>query len=319
MAKKRFRYNPHTLSFEPIRVSALKKFTNLTIQFGLSLLVALIVFFVYTSFFDTPKEKILKRHNAEILVRYDLLTRQVEESDRFLAELETRDNKIYRSIFDADVIPSSLRDGGMGGAEHYQEFIHFKASDVLVDLAIKMDRLSWKTYVQSKSFDEVVDLAKNKEQMIASVPAIQPVSIKDLYRISDYFGTRHDPFTRQRKFHQGIDFSGTRGSPIYSTGNGVVVSASLSYFGYGNMVVVDHGFGYRTRYAHLDSIKVAVGDTLTRGQILGTLGNTGRSTGPHLHYEVIYRGKVVDPLNYFNDMTSEEYELMVSSVLSPEE
>lgn len=319
MAKKRFRYNPHTLSFEPIRVSALKKFTNLTIQFGLSILVALIVFFVYTSFFDTPKEKNLKRHNAEILLRYDLLTRQVEESNQFLAELETRDNKIYRSIFDADIIPSSLRDGGMGGAEHYQEFVNFKASEQLIDLAIKMDKLSWKTYVQSKSFDEVVDLAKNKEQMIASVPAIQPVSIKDLYRISDYFGTRHDPFTRQRKFHHGIDFSGTRGSPIYTTGNGVVVAASLSFFGYGNMVVVDHGFGYRTRYAHLDSIKVSVGDTLTRGQILGTLGNTGRSTGPHLHYEVIYRGKVVDPLNYFNDMTSEEYELMVNSVSSSEE
>ncbi len=314
MAKKRFRYNPHTLSFEPIQVSVLKKFTNLTIQFGLSLLVAVIVFLVYSSFFDTPKLKILKRNNAEILVRYDLLARQVDESNRFLAELQTRDNKIYRSIFDADTIPSSLRAGGMGGVAYYAEFNNLKSADLLIGLATKIDQLTWQTYVQSKSFDEVVELAKNKEKMIASVPAIQPVSIKDLYRISDYFGSRKDPFTSERRFHHGIDFSGKQGVPIYTAGNGVVEYAQHSFFGYGNTVIVDHGFGYKTRYAHLDAIKVTVGDTLIRGQILGTLGNTGRSTGPHLHYEVIYRGKVVDPLNYFNDMTTEEYESMVNSV-----
>ncbi|MDD2197305.1 MAG: M23 family metallopeptidase [Bacteroidales bacterium] len=312
MAKRKFRYNPQTLSFEPIKVPVLKKFTNLTIQFGLSLIVAAIVFFSYTYFFDTPKEKILKRDNTETLVKFEFLARQVEESNKLLSEIQSRDNKIYRAIFDADTISTSLRTGGIGGATHYGEFDNFNYSELLIDIATKLDQVTWKTYIQSKSFDEVIGLAKNKEKMIVSVPAIQPISVKDFGRISGYFGNRTDPFTRQKRFHHGVDFTGSIGSPIYATGNGTVISAEYSFFGYGNVVLVDHGFGYKTRYAHLNSLAVKSGDTLTRGQIVGTLGNSGRSTGPHLHYEVIYRNRVVDPLNYFNDMTTEEYERMVN-------
>jgi murein DD-endopeptidase MepM/ murein hydrolase activator NlpD len=314
MAKRKFRYNPHTLSFEPIEVPVLKKLTNLAIQFVLSLAVAVIVFFSYTYFFDTPKEKILKRQNTEILVKFDLLAKQLEESSHLLADIQSRDNNIYRAIFDADTIPASLRTGGFGGVSHYSDFEGLSNSEFLIDIATKLDQVTWKTYIQSKSFDEVIDLAKNKEQMIVSVPAIQPISVKDLGRISDYFGTRSDPFTKQRRFHHGIDFAGPIGSPVYATGNGKVISAEFSFFGYGNVVLIDHGFGYKTRYAHLDSIAVKSGDTVIRGQLVGTLGNSGRSTGPHLHYEVLHRNRPVDPLNYFNDMTPEEYELMVSNV-----
>ncbi len=314
MAKRRFRYNPQTLSFEPIMVPVFKKLTNLTIQFGLSLIIAVIVFFSYTYFFDTPKEKILKRNNTETLVKFELLAKQIEISDKLLTEIQLRDNNIYRAIFDADIIPASLRTGGIGGATHYTEFENFINSNLLIDIASKLDQVTWKTYIQSKSFDEVIGLAKNKEQMIISIPAIQPISVKDFGRISDSFGNRRDPFTRQTRFHHGIDFAGTKGSPVYATGNGSIISAEFSFFGYGNVILVDHGFGYKTRYAHLESIAVNPGDSVTRGQVIGTLGNSGRSTGPHLHYEVIYRNRVVDPMNYFNDMTTEEYERMVSNV-----
>jgi len=185
---------------------------------------------------------------------------------------------------------------------------------LLIDIATKIDQITWKTYAQSKSFDEVIDLARNKEQMILSIPAIQPIAIDDLNRISDYFGVRRDPFLRTTKFHHGIDFAGPKGVPVYATGNGKVEVAEFSFFGYGNVILIDHGFGYKSRYAHLQKIIVKPGDTVVRGQIIGTLGNSGRSTGPHLHYEVIHRNKTVDPINYFNEMSPEEFNMMVRNV-----
>jgi murein DD-endopeptidase MepM/ murein hydrolase activator NlpD len=242
----------------------------------------------------------------------------LNESDILLTEIQQRDNNIYRSIFEADTIPSSLRMGGLGGVSRYDELQWFSKSNLLIDIASKLDQVTWKTYIQSKSFDEVVGLAKNKEKMIVSIPAIQPVSVSDLNRISDYFGSRWDPFTRKRKFHYGIDFAGPKGVPVYATGNGKVVSAEFSFFGYGNVVLIDHGFGYKSRYAHLQSIAVSSSDKVTRGQIIGYLGNSGRSTGPHLHYEVLHRNNAVDPLNYFNEMSPEEFDLMVNKANTPE-
>jgi hypothetical protein len=316
MAKTKFRYNPHTLSFEPISTPFLKKLANVTIQFVFSFFIAVIVYFSYTYFFDTPKEKILLRENSELALRFELLGIMLEDTDNLLGEIQQRDNHIYRAIFDADTISSTMRLGGIGGVTRYPQFAGLKNSDLLIDIATKLDQVTWKTYIQSKSFDEVIDLAKNKEKMILSIPAIQPISVNDLTRISDQFGTRRDPFTRERRFHQGIDFVGPIGVPIYASGNGRVVVAEYSFFGYGNVVLIDHGFGYQTRYAHLKKIDVKLGDTVVRGQKVGSLGNSGRSTGPHLHYEVIYRNRTVDPLNYFNEMSAEEYEMMVKNVNS---
>ena len=262
-------------------------------------------------FLHTPKEKILKRENSNLALKMELLERRIYESLGTLDEIQQRDNHIYRAIFEADTIPSTLREGGFGGANHYQKYEGFRTSDLLISTATLLDQFTWRTYMQSKSFDEVISLAKNKEQMILCIPAIQPVSVKDLTRISDYFGLRRDPFTRERKLHLGIDFVGPKGINVYSTGNGRVVSAEFSFFGYGNVVVIDHGFGYQTRYAHLQKITVSSGEEVVRGQVIGYLGNSGRSTGPHLHYEVVHRGKPVDPINYFNDMNPEEYEAMV--------
>ena len=314
MAKQRFRYNTHTLSFEPIKTPLLKKFANLLIQFGLSIVIATIVYFSYTHFFDTPKERVLKREQAEIALKFELLGKMLAESDRALTDIQIRDNHIYRAIFEADTIPSTLRMGGFGGAARYNHLVPFSNSELLIDVATMLDQVSWKTYIQSKSFDEVINLAQNKEQMILSIPAIQPIAITDLARISDYFGSRKDPFTRERRFHHGIDFVGPIGVPVHATGSGKVITAEYSFFGYGKVIVIDHGFGYKTRYAHLHTINVNVGDEVTRGQVIASLGNSGRSTGPHLHYEVMLRNNTVDPMNYFNDMSSEEYEMMVRNV-----
>ena len=313
MAKTRFKFNSQTLSFDPIETPLNKKLANLAIQFVLSVFVAIIVYSTYTFFFETPKEKILKRENSELALKFEIFGKMLEESDRLLSDIQHRDNHIYRAIFEADTIPSTLRAGGVGGEHRYVDFLGLRNSDLLIETVTKLDQLAWKTYIQSKSFDEVIDLAKSKEKMIQSIPAIQPVGVRDLNRISAYFGPRNDPFTRERRFHHGIDFVGPEGVPIYSSGKGRVVRAEYSLFGYGNLVEVDHGFGYRTRYAHLKNISVSIGDTVARGQIIGRLGNTGRSTGPHLHYEVIYRNRTVNPINYFNDMNPEAFELMVKN------
>ncbi|HOP02988.1 MAG TPA: M23 family metallopeptidase [Tenuifilaceae bacterium] len=313
MANKKYRYNPQTLSFDHVDIPLRKKLANLAIRFILSIIFAAIFGFGYSYFFDTPKEKILKRENEELAVKFDLFEKRILEAEKTINDIQNRDNQIYRSIFEADTIPTSLRQGGFGGANHYQRFEGMRRSDLLIRTATLLDLLTWKVYIQSKSFDEIIHLAKNKEQMIQSVPAIQPISIGDLVRISDYFGYRSDPFTKKRKAHHGIDFAGPLGTPIYATGKGTVTEAAFSFFGYGNVVMVDHDFGYKTRYAHLDKILVTSGQKISRGQIIGYLGNSGRSTGPHLHYEVLLRNNPVDPLNYFNDMSEEEYNLMVKN------
>lgn len=313
MVNKKFKYNPNTLTFEQEESPWHKKLANLAIRFVLSLIIAVLVFLTYSHFFDTPKEKYLKRENANLALQFELLEKKIVESIDILNEIQQRDNNIYRSIFEADTIPHSLRSGGLGGTNHYEDFEGFITSNLLINVATLLDQLTWKTYIQSKSFDEVIDLAKNKEQMILCIPAIQPVSVNDLKRISDFFGIRRDPFTKEIRVHHGIDFAGPKGSPIYATGNGKVVSAEFSFFGYGNVVVIDHGFGYKSRYAHLQKIEVKPGDEVIRGQVIGRLGNSGRSTGPHLHYEVQLRNKAVDPMNYFSDISPEVYDMMVKS------
>lgn len=318
MRKSKFRYNPLTLSFERIDVPFSKKLAKVAIHFGYSLVIAAVFTVTYSFFFDTPKEKILKRNVAETILGFEMLEKRIAEATSAIDIIQRRDNQIYRSIFEADTIPSTIRLGGFGGASPYTKFEGLKNADVLMQTTSLLDKLSWKVYIQSKSFDEVIVMAKNKEKMVQSVPAIQPISVKEMVRISDTFGFRRDPFTKNYKKHLGVDFVGPVGIPIYVTGNGTVVSAEFSFFGYGNVVVVDHGFGYKSRYAHLFKISVTKGQQVARGQVIGELGNSGRSTGPHLHYEVLLRENQVDPINYFNDMSSEEYELMVNNTSKKE-
>jgi murein DD-endopeptidase MepM/ murein hydrolase activator NlpD len=266
----------------------------------------------YTSFYKTPKVLMLEEESEILLSKYDGLNERMIDINLIINDIQQRDDYFYRSIFELEPIPPSVRAAGYGGVNRYLELEGYDNSKVLIGTFKKVDVISKKIYVQSKSFDTVIELAKNKEKMIACIPAIQPVALKDFNRISDYYGSRSDPFTGKPTMHYGMDFTGPEGSDIFVTGDGVVVEAGFSFYGYGNRVVVDHGYGFKTIYAHLQKITVDEGQKMKRGEVIGTLGNTGRSTGAHLHYEVKLHNKTKDPINYyFNDITSEEYELMV--------
>lgn len=316
MAKIKYQFNPHTLSFDIVRIPFYKRLAKILIHLGFYLAIFFVLGYGFSIFVDTPIEQGLKRTNSEYLLKYELTIKQLTELNTMLAQIESRDNNIYRSIFETDSIPLSIRRGGYGGVEKYANFYGNSNSAVLIKTYRMLDEISWRSYIQSRSFDEVAEMAKNKERMIECVPAIQPISVKNLVRISDFYGYRKDPINRVRTMHHGIDFAGPIGTPVYSTGDGVVIEADYSFSGYGNQVIVDHGFGYKTRYAHLHKITVKAGDKIERAEMVGTLGSSGKSTGPHLHYEVLVRNSSVNPLNYFNDMTEEDYESMLENYSS---
>jgi murein DD-endopeptidase MepM/ murein hydrolase activator NlpD len=254
----------------------------------------------------------LKREVQQYELQFKLMNERLDKIQAVLNDMADRDDNIYRVIFESEPIPSDVRKAGIGGTDRYKELEGYRKSNMLVQTASRLDKITAQMYVQTKSFDEVYEMAKNKARLLASIPAIQPVSNMDLRRLSSYFGYRTDPFYKIMKFHEGVDFSAPIGTDIYATGDGVVSSADRSKTGYGNQIVIDHGFGYKTMYAHLQSFKVRAGERVTRGQIIGTVGSTGKSTSPHLHYEVWKSNKPINPINYFfNDITAEQYEEML--------
>ena len=280
--------------------------------FSVSLVVAVASFYLYSRYFDTPKVMSLKRGNAELVSQIELLSKQFQDADNFLGQLELRDNNIYRPTFGMEIIPPSVRGQGFGGAERYSALEKSTYANILTNSARDLDKLMKKTYIQSVSFDSVMAVAIHVKEMSLCVPAIQPVSISDRVRRIGAFGWRTDPFYKDIRLHEGIDFSGKVGEPVVVTGNGVVEKIERNIWGYGNMILINHGFGYKSRYAHLHDVEVSAGQHLVRGQRIGTLGNTGKSTGPHLHYEVIYRNRPTNPINFFaNNMSEEEYEQML--------
>ncbi|PIE84214.1 MAG: peptidase M23 [Bacteroidia bacterium] len=311
MSNRGYRFNTETLQYERKENSALRRLGRMVLHVLISAAVGLVLMYVYTSIFDTPRSRRLSRQGDDLQTEIGMLNQQVNSSLRQLEVIEHRDNYVYRVIFESDSIPSTVRRGGVGGAKSYADLEHIEGGEALIQLSENLDRLSWREYIQSKSFDEVIKLANEKEQFLRCMPAIQPVSIHDLARISSPFGYRRDPFTHESKFHAGLDFVARHGAPIHATGDGVVVLTQASGSGYGNQVVVNHGFGYSTRYAHLSKISVSVGESVKRGQVVGTMGSTGRSTGTHLHYEVILKGQPINPIHYFADMTGEMYEEML--------
>jgi murein DD-endopeptidase MepM/ murein hydrolase activator NlpD len=251
----------------------------------------------------------LRRELRQYELQYKLINERLEKLEVVLNDMADRDDNIYRVIFESEPIPTEARRAGIGGADRYKDLAGYRNSDILIKTAQKLDQITAKMYVQTKSFDEVYDMAINKTRLLASIPAIQPISNHDLRRLSSYFGYRTDPYYKVPKFHEGVDFSAPIGTEMYATGDGVVISADRSKSGYGNQIVIDHGFGYKTMYAHLQSFKVRLGERVNRGQVIGTVGSTGKSTSPHLHYEVWKNNVPVDPINYFfNDVTPEQYE-----------
>ncbi|MCK9269081.1 MAG: M23 family metallopeptidase [Bacteroidales bacterium] len=312
MGKEKYFFNHLTLTYERAKRPIRKQLGRFVLFLAGVAVFATLVLFVAYSFFDSPKEKILRRELAQMKFQYEVLDDRMDHVVAVMNDLQDRDDNIYRVIFESEPIPSAVRQAGFGGANRYAKLEGYQNSNILIATSEKLDKITSQLVVQSKSFDEVFEMSKNKAKFLSSMPAIQPMSNKDLRRLSSFFGYRMDPFYKVMKHHEGVDFSAPVGTDIYATGDGVVVDINLSKRGYGNNVKIDHGFGYHTFYAHCSKILVKRGQQIKRGQIIAKVGNTGKSTAPHLHYEVHKNNRPIDPINYFfSDITPEEYELML--------
>lgn len=312
MTKVKYYYDKKTLSYKRIKRTKSQTFGRFLIFISSASAIAFFIVMLFFTFFDSPKEKELKREIDNLLVQFRLLEDQITTSSLILDELQERDDNIYRVIFEAEPIDASIRKAGFGGVNRYKKYEGFKHSELISDLNRKIDQLSKAIYVQSKSFDDVLTMAQNKEDMLAHIPAIQPVANKDLKRMASGYGYRIHPIYKTRKMHWGMDFSAPKGTPVYATGNGTIEKAKRSKRGYGNQVRINHGYGYKTFYAHLNKYVVKRNQKVKRGDLIGYIGNSGTSTAPHLHYEIVRNNKRVNPVNYyFNDLTAEEYDKML--------
>lgn len=312
MSKKEYKFNPETLTYEPVeRPVRLKRYENIR-RILLFFLVAALINLVYSTTFYTPKLYHLEEQGAELVHRFDILSERITATGDKLGQLRQRDNYVYRSLFGADTLHIP------GVYTPYEGKTYLGFNDDYDGIVLKswqlLDAQSRLLYRQSVSLDQLQVLSKDKEKMAASIPAIWPINKNDLRGPIGAYGRRLHPIYKRYIQHKGIDFGGRKGDPIYATGNGVVVHSEkgLRRRGYGQMLVIDHGFGYKTRYAHLNERLVTVGQEVKRGELIGYMGNTGGSTGPHLHYEVIYMGNNVDPINYFRrDMTDAEFDRII--------
>ncbi len=312
MAKIKYYYDTKTLSYKRIELSPFDKLKRSLTFISASAFAGFIMLVVLFQFFDSPKEKRLKNEIENLLVQYDILNKKMTQIDLVLDDLQERDDNIYRVIFEADPIPSSIRKAGFGGVNRYKDIRNFSNAELVVEAAKKADKLSKQLYIQSKSFDDLIELAKNKADMLASIPAIQPIENKDLKRMASGYGYRIHPIYKIRKLHTGMDFTAPQGTPIYATGDGKVEKVRRSRKGYGNHVVIDHGYGYQTLYAHMSKYIVYRGQKVKRGEVIGYVGSTGTSVAPHLHYEVIKNKRKINPVNfYYNDLSPEEYDKML--------
>jgi murein DD-endopeptidase MepM/ murein hydrolase activator NlpD len=313
MSKVKYKFNKKSLTFDRVQTTFRKRLWYFFTHLSTGVVFAAVVLVLAFNFIDSPKEKAQKREIEQMKLQYRMLNDQLDRATRIMADLRDRDDNIYRVIFEAEPIPGSIREAGIGGVDRYEKLKGYKNSDLIIETEKKMSKILGELYVQSKSFDEVFDLAKNKERMLVNIPAIQPVNNKDLRRIGSYFGTRMDPFYKVRKFHEGMDFSAPVGTEVYATGNGTIEMAGRDDGGgYGNEIIVDHGYSYKTVYAHLSRIFVKPGQKILRGQIIGYVGNTGKSTSPHLHYEVRKNGVPLNPIYFFfNDLTADQYQMML--------
>lgn len=280
-----------------------------------SLLIAFLYMWFATSVLkiDLPKTAFLKAEHARLDARLDLLNNKMDRDQEILDGLRVRDEDVYRSIFGMNEIPAEVRNAGIGGVDRYSYLDGLEKDNYLKNTALRLDRLTRQTTVQSKSFDEISAVSKTAGDMVSCIPAIPPIVPDDSkYHVSSPFGYRSDPFTGDSKMHTGVDFAMDIGNPVYATGDAVVESVEFDFFGYGNSITLDHGFGYETKYAHLNSVNVTEGMKVKRGDCIGETGKSGRASGPHLHYEVIYKGNKVNPMNYLDlSMSKNEYSAMV--------
>ena len=314
MAKsEKYRYNPETLSYEKVKRSFQEKILRSLLVIAPAVLLGFVFQFVFSLWFKSPNEVNLEIQNKFLSSKLNKQSEKLNLMDKVLDDLEKKDNGIYRIIFNAEPFPSELRRMGTGGSEEeFEEYKGHNLSDSLIANAKKIKELEKKLYGQSISFDEVIKLATEKEKMLGAIPAIQPITNQDLKRIASGFGIRIDPHYHTQRMHEGLDFTAPTGTSILATGNGTIEVVEQKMWGYGNSIIINHGYGYKTRYAHLNGFNVKQGQKVTRGQIIGYVGSTGKSTGPHLHYEVIKNGAKVDPVHFFHsDLTPEDFEKII--------
>lgn len=318
MARIKYRFNTKTLSYEKIDLDWKQRSLKVSTFLISSLFMGFLIYVGASKLIDSPKEKLLKKENSQLKAQYELLDKRMSQAEGVLADIQRRDDDIYRTIFEAEPIAKEIRTAGFGGVNRYKKLEGLRNSELIIESSHKLDQITKQLYIQSKSYDEVYNMAISKEKMIASIPAIQPVANKDLKRMASGYGMRMHPIYKRRKMHTGMDFSAERGTEIYATGEGKIVHVERSRRGYGNHVIIDHGYGYKTLYAHMSNYTVRKGERIKRGQIIGYVGNTGTSVAPHLHYEVIKNGKKVNPINYyFNDLSPEEYDQMIEFASQP--
>lgn len=310
MFKNRYQFNPETLSYDKISLTTSQKITQVVLYLGaFAVIISSISFFIFTYFFNTADYQTLMNENKQWERQYKDLNKRMSEIERVLGDVQHRDDNIYRVMLEKDPIPASIREAGFGGTDRYNKLRGFDNSNLVIETTKRLDKISSKLNIQANSLEEIYSLAKRKSKELECIPALSPVSKKRCY-ISSFFGNRFHPILKRRKFHEGLDFAAPVGTKIYAPGDGVVKSVAFSG-GYGRVIKIDHGFGYKTLYAHLYKVKVKVGDKVKRGQVIATIGNSGLSTGPHLHYEVLKDGKHVNPIHYyFGDLTPEEFNEM---------
>ena len=314
MKKIKYFFNTHTLRFEkvevPLRVRLLQTFGFIAASIVTGVIIVLVMF----QYIDSPKEKLLRQQNQSYRESYSVLQERVKQLELQMNELENRDNDVYRSIFEADPIPDSARVKEMEAKKEVQLIQNLSSDELLESMVGQLNNLSLRMAYQTKSFTEITDMVKNKEKLLKAIPAIQPVSNKNLNRVASGFGYRGDPLYKDYRLHAGLDFAAPSGTPIYATADGVVQAAGFNTDGYGNKVVINHGYGYQTLYGHMVRVKARAGQRVKRGEVIGYIGSTGKSTGPHCHYEVIKRGTKVDPVYYFyNDLTPAQFDRILKA------
>ena len=311
MRKVYYIYNPQTRTYEKAYLTVRQRAVNILKRLFVGMGLGAASFVLLLWIFGSPSEKELRIENSRLVAQYNVLSSRLDEALSVMKDIQQRDDNLYRVVLQADPVADAVRKTGYGGTNRYEELMDMANADLVVNTTQKMDMLDRQLYIQSQSFDEVVALCKEHDEMIKCIPAIQPVANKDLKRTASGYGLRIDPIYKTTKFHEGMDFSASIGTPIYATGNGTVTKAGWQS-GYGRIVKINHGYGYETWYAHMNKIDVRVGQKVVRGEVIGEVGNTGKSTGPHLHYEVHVKGRVVNPVNYyFMDLSADDYDQMI--------
>ena len=320
MAKVKYYYDTESLAYRIITPLKRRSFAYIMLFLLASALFGFLAFVVLlnTPYFETPKDKLQAREIDNLKIQYGILNRKLDQVDEVMNALEDRDNNLYRAYFNSSPISEEDRKAVFGIENRYKDLEGYNNSDLVINTTKRVDVLEKQLVIQSKSLDEILKLAKSKEKLLAAIPAIQPVRNENLKRMASGFGYRSDPFTKARKFHEGMDFTAKMGTPVFASGDGIVSRADNTASGFGNHIVIRHGFGYETLYGHLSRYKARVGQYVKRGDVIGYVGSTGRSEAPHLHYEVHKNGDVVNPLNfYYGNISAAEY-VAISKIANQE-